>query len=180
LKILARKSGGSRTPRAGGALLYNLCANFFTAKLRDEKVQISSSPLFPYPYPSPTRTPHNPFSKKQVPPPLGSFVMCVLIKDLRRSVVYVCANKGLRLCSGNFQVAIRVSVSHVRRQRPNENRRHATVATRSVFLRGSFRIKTSNALHKQKHPTSKNKHPLQTKLPTNIPKNKKPAPTSRG
>src|ERR1019366_2751864 len=27
-------------------------------------------------------------------PPGGSLVMCVLIKDLRRSGVYVCANKG--------------------------------------------------------------------------------------
>src|ERR1700733_4476077 len=55
----------------------------------------SSSPFFPYPYPSPTRTSHNPFSKKLVPPPplfcdvyankpltVIRWSMCVQIKDL--------------------------------------------------------------------------------------------------
>jgi hypothetical protein len=36
-----------------------------------------------------------PIFKKIGTPTPGSFVMCVLIKDLRRSVVYVCANKRL-------------------------------------------------------------------------------------
>jgi len=35
------------------------------------------------------------FPKICRPPPRGSLTMCVLIKDLRRSGVYVCANKGL-------------------------------------------------------------------------------------
>jgi hypothetical protein len=37
----------------------------------------------------------NPFLKKTHTPPQGSLAMCVLIKDLRRSGVHVCANKGL-------------------------------------------------------------------------------------
>jgi hypothetical protein len=35
------------------------------------------------------------FGKKCVPHPWGSLTMCVLIKDLQRSGVNVCANKGL-------------------------------------------------------------------------------------
>jgi hypothetical protein len=47
----------------------NLRAISFAPKLRPEGAPTSSSPLFPYPYPSTTRTSHKPFSKKLVPHP---------------------------------------------------------------------------------------------------------------
>ncbi len=56
----------------------------------------SSCPLFPYPYPSPTRTSHNPFSQKVVPPIPPHFAMYMQIKDLQRSVGDRYATKGLR------------------------------------------------------------------------------------
>src|ERR1700733_6054024 len=84
------------------------------------------------------------------------------------------------LCSGNLQVAIWVLVLYARRQRPDVFCRYAMIATRFGFVRGSFRTKTSNALQNKIIQQLKTKHPLQINLPANIPKNKKPAPTSRG
>ncbi len=59
------------------------------------------SPLFPYPYKPPHPSANSRFSKKRLPHP-PCFAMCVLIKDLLRSVRDVCANKGLSYLSLKF------------------------------------------------------------------------------